>query len=144
MGEYVEQVKIAALRTATGRAEPLVDAVADLITRYMESTGNPIVDAASRTFETSTGLCFKARRDARKLADCITAARALDQALTASRPNVFAELKAAHGKLAAQLAGRDVSFDDAVAAISRFARKADELWRSVQQLQKALSPPAES
>ena len=144
VGQYVERVKVGALRDATRDAQPVVDALRDLFNTAADAALAHETAKASRRFLDSQN-AYEEKEDAGRLSNgdiqsYVRAAAAYDTALRASAARPLDAFAETHRTLKEQLNGEgDVSLADATAAIQDLVRRAKDFKAIVEDFQ-AVAP----
>jgi hypothetical protein len=131
-GQYINSVKLDALRTATRNANPLIMKSVDIFRHEADAADKGV--RATLAEEVSVRKdSFKSTHSATDLTNWITAARAYDAVLTSPPAStVFAKLADAHDALTKALSDNSISLET-------LFTKLDELKRQAKELQKIAS-----
>lgn len=144
IGQYVDHVKVRALKRATGRAQPVVVKLAGLYDAISEAEAAFDLGKASADFVNQQEAYDEitdtagARPDARAIGQYVLAAKKYDQALRASSARPLKAFAEAHATLTDQLHGK-ISLPEALAAIERFVVKAKEFEQIVDEFDQAFN-----
>jgi hypothetical protein len=136
IGEYIAAVQVAALRTATSKAEPWMQRAAPVLKAVAQDLAVPARKAAldhfradHRAYELDTG-------DTGLRDKFVASALSYNNVLAATGSNVFDAMLTAHTKLCDQLNGRGaISLADVAASIQVYAKQAEALQNAVASLQ---------
>ena len=136
IGQYVAKVKLDALREATTKAHPVIEEAS----RIFEDTAGLIALVPKGELSSEVEKSFQAFDDASNesnLENLIAKADAYDQFLRTKPATVFAQLREAHGALAAKLKNDDLSLSNVSAKIEAFVVEAKTLLSIVRELRDA-------
>jgi hypothetical protein len=139
VGEYVNQMQVAALRQAVTGADPVIQRIAHALSGAASVSFAPS-QSLRQTFQASRAAYDDDPKNADKLDRYLQAATALDSYLAAAKSDMFAEMAKAHGALAQQLSGGNLTLAQVERAVQAFAATANALSQVVQQFQKAAAP----
>lgn len=143
-GESINALQVEALRRATQAADPVIQQSAKVLEGAVTAAGDVTrPDFADRVSDASDGY-VRARGDRGALEQFMHAAADYDAMLTATAPDVFADMATAHRRLAESLSAKNVTLADAFAAIQRFGAKASALKSIVDKFQAAKTQAADA
>ena len=141
VGQYVDYVKVQALKKATKSAQPVIARLASFYDTIAEAAatydlGNAAADfvKAQETFDNATTINSQA------INQYVSAAQKYDQSLRASSARPLKAFADAHAKLTDQLNG-DISLSDALAAIENLVERAKAFKAIVDEFDQASSNP---
>ena len=138
IGQYVDHVKFSGLQQATAAARPVVRDAGNLFTTVSTfATLGPQADLADAV--SSATDAFRTSPTKANLTALTQSAARYDALLTATPPDLFKRMVAAHDALAASLQGENVTLADAIARIDVFAAEAKRLAKVLKDLQ-AIAP----
>ena len=129
-------MKLDALREATTKAHPVIEEAS----RIFEDTAGLIALVPKGELSSEVEKSFQAFDDASNksnLENLIAKAEAYDQFLRTKPATVFAQLREAHGALAAKLKNDDLSLSNVSAKIEAFVVEAKTLLSIVRELRDA-------
>jgi hypothetical protein len=134
VGQYVDHVKFAGLQRATAAAKPVVrDAGSLFVTASTFATDVPKADLADEVSRTSDA--FRSSPSKSTLTAMAQSAARYDALLTATPPQLFQRMVAAHDALADSLQGQNLSLVDAIARIEAFGVEAKKLAAILKDIQ---------
>ena len=139
VGEYVNEMQVAALRQAVTGADPVIQQIAHALSGAASVSFAPS-QSLRQTFQATRASFDDDPKNADKLDRYLQAAAALDSYLGAAKSDMFAELAKAHGALALQLSGGPLTLAQVERAVQAFATTANALSQIVQQFQQAAAP----
>ncbi|HEV2629450.1 MAG TPA: hypothetical protein VGV41_12495 [Pseudolabrys sp.] len=120
LGLALEQLKLAALREATGRMDEIFPVATRICAEYAVSGLNISKDGLFKSFEDANTVVVGPKVTAKQVEALQSAAAALDAALATDPKKVFADLRKAHSALTRALNDPQPSLD--------------ELWVALQQI----------
>ena len=139
VGQYVDYVKVRALKRATKRAQPVIDKLAE----FYDDIGRAAADYELKTAGEAFVAAKKAYRavkppNSRSIDQYVAAAHKYDQALSATSARPLRAFADAHAKLNEQLNG-DISLPEALAAIENLVERAKAFKAIVDEFDQASS-----
>jgi hypothetical protein len=134
IGQYAEQVKLRGLRTATEKADPIIQRAA----KWFENAAVFASDSQRAVMTASVREKIDAYQDDRRNASNLNAAndaaKAYDEYLRSKPGETFRKMAVAHASLTAALNNPEFSWAQAIADIQNFAAQAKQLAKIVQDL----------
>ena len=131
IGEYIDQIRLDALRSATQEADPLVAEAAS----YFEDTLQIAVDGTRGPFSFAVIEKESAFSDDPSPSTIKSLVKAVDDynaALSAEPKNVFDKFKSSHHELTEALKRKELSFANAFAAMESLKAEAEKLKKIVE------------
>jgi hypothetical protein len=126
LGIYIDSVKLAALRAATGNADPLISLAVPFFDAAMREARN-VTNASLAEAVSVRNDAFRQSRSDAALESLLQAAQAYDVALTASPESIFRQLSQSHSDLTRALNDDDVTWDRVFAGLESLKADADRL-----------------
>lgn len=138
LGQYVESVKLDALKYAVSRADPVIGASYDALAAVAAQATNEMRTRMAETISSRRDT-FRDARTRENLESVVTAAEAYDALLrsNAAPDAVFKDLVKAHADLNKALHGQNVSLASLIEQIGHFQAQAEKLAQVIAGFQKA-------
>ncbi|QEX24808.1 hypothetical protein FRZ61_47500 [Hypericibacter adhaerens] len=134
VGEYANQVKLAGLRTATRKADPVIQRAADLFKNAAIFGSDPQRAALVKSFRERIDAYQDDQSSETKLNAAVNAAKTYDDLLQSKPGETFQAMGEAHAALTKALNDASLSWPQVFAKIKSFAAKAQELAKIAKGL----------
>ena len=138
-GEYQNQIKDEALKSATKAADPVIQQAMPILDAELRLARLAQTSDLEQDFQTKDD-AFSHQPTAANLKAEIQSANALDAALSGKQSNLFDSLAVAHSKLAAAIQNPKSDPSESIAAVAAFVQQA----QNVEQVIKIISPAAKN
>jgi hypothetical protein len=138
-GEYQNQIKDEALKTATRAADPIIQQAMPILDAELQLAREAQTSELEQDFQTKDDT-FSHQPTAATLKAEVQSANALDAALSSKPSDLFDSLAVAHAKLAEAIANPKNDPSGSIIAIGAFVQQA----QNVEQMIKLISPAAKN